>query len=183
MRQILFIWYSKEKLLSIYIPNNSSIADFNNCCFQLLNLWYLLQQFDKEKQKSDIWKHLLSSCWNWILQTFFSVVISRLFMTSFSLYFARVSQTLTKHTTTNIQEPSTGIILIMVLRILKKPQLCNAQNSGSSLSTLVFQDLLLIWAVPMSSQRAKQLLSTDRSYIYMYIYIYIYIYIYYICNT
>ena len=42
---------------------------------------------------------------------------------------------------------------------------CNAHNSSSSLSTLVLQDLLLIWAVLISSQRAKQLLSTDWSYI------------------
>ena len=38
-------------------------------------------------------------------------------------------------------------------------------NSCSSLRTLALQDLHLIWAVLMSSQRAKQLLSTDWSYI------------------
>ena len=38
---------------------------------------------------------------------------------------------------------------------------------SSSLSTLVLQDLLLIWPVLMSSQRAKQLLSTDWWNIYI----------------
>ena len=39
----------------------------------------------------------------------------------------------------------------------------SALRSGSSFSTLVLQDLHLIWAVLMSSQIAKQLLSTDWS--------------------
>ena len=38
---------------------------------------------------------------------------------------------------------------------------CNAHNSTSGLNTVVLQDLLLIRAVPMSSQTAKKLLSTD----------------------
>ena len=44
-----------------------------------------------------------------------------------------------------------------------------AHYSSSSLSTLVLQDLHLIWAALMSSQRAKQLLSADWSHIYIYI--------------
>ena len=36
--------------------------------------------------------------------------------------------------------------------------------SSSSLSTLILQDLHLIWAALMSSQRAKQLLSADGSH-------------------
>ena len=38
-------------------------------------------------------------------------------------------------------------------------------NSSSGLSTLIPQDLLLSWASLISYQRAKQLLSTDWSYI------------------
>ena len=56
--------------------------------------------------------------------------------------------------------------------------ICNTRNSSSSLSTLVHQDLLLIWAVLINPQRAKQLLSTDWLNIYIYIYINIYIYKY-----
>ena len=69
--------------------------------------------------------------------------------------------------------------------ILCSLTICNAHYSSSDLSILVLQDLLLIWAVLMSSQRVKQPLSTDWSYVYIYIYIlYIYIlYIYiYICH-
>ena len=66
--------------------------------------------------------------------------------------------------------------------------ICNTHISGSSLSTLVLHDLHFIWAVLMSSQRAKHLLSTDWSYIDWLIdliyrlrgvyFIYIYIYLY-----
>ena len=41
---------------------------------------------------------------------------------------------------------------------------CYAHCSSSSISILVLQDLNLIWATLMSSQRAKQLLSADWSY-------------------
>ena len=37
----------------------------HNCCFQWWNLWYLPEQVDKEKETNGIWKHVLSSCWNW----------------------------------------------------------------------------------------------------------------------
>ena len=54
--------------------------------------------------------------------------------------------------------------------ILCSLKICNTHYSSSDLSILVLQDLLLIWAVLMSSQRVKQLLSTDWLYIYIYIY-------------
>ena len=41
---------------------------------------------------------------------------------------------------------------------------CYAHCSSSSMSTLALQDLNLIWAALISSQRAKQLLSADWSY-------------------
>ena len=37
----------------------------HNCCFQWWSLWYLPEQVDKEKETNGIWKHVLSSCWNW----------------------------------------------------------------------------------------------------------------------
>ena len=43
--------------------------------------------------------------------------------------------------------------------------ICKAHYSSSHLSTLVLQDLLLIWAALKSRQRKKQLVSTDWSYI------------------
>ena len=43
--------------------------------------------------------------------------------------------------------------------------ICNPDCSSSILSTLVFQDLHLIWAALINSQKAKQLLSADWSYI------------------
>ena len=57
--------------------------------------------------------------------------------------------------------------------------ICNAHCSSSSLSSQVLRNFHLIWAVLVSSQRTKQVLSAqiDLLCIY-YIYIYIYIYIY-----
>ena len=48
-----------------------SLVISQNCCFYRWNLGYLLEQGGNEKETNGIWKHLLSSCWNWTIQTFF----------------------------------------------------------------------------------------------------------------
>ena len=45
LQQILFIWYSNEKLLFEYI----FLTIFHNCSIQWSNLWHLLEQVDKKK--------------------------------------------------------------------------------------------------------------------------------------
>ena len=57
------------------------------------------------------------------------------------------------------------LALLKFLFLLLNYIMSIAHNSSSSLSTLVLQDLQLIWAVLMITQRVKRLLSTVRSYI------------------
>ena len=54
LQQNLFTWYSNEKLKSMYIPNN----------FSQLLLLMMEPLIFTGKETFDIWKHLLSSCWN-----------------------------------------------------------------------------------------------------------------------
>ena len=63
---LIFKWKVTACIYNIYIFLTIS----HNCCFQWWNPWYLREQGVKEKEINDIWKHLLSSWWNWTIQTF-----------------------------------------------------------------------------------------------------------------
>ena len=62
------------------------------------------------------------------------------------------------------------LIQVRFARSKTKHLICYAHYSSSILSTLVLQDLYLIWAALMSSQEEKHLLSADWCHIYVYVY-------------